>query len=153
MWKDSMGTCCARQPGLARRPSRAPRIVIRTEKVQRYVRLVAHDPAVVRHGWDVEKIPGPQLDDAPVVERYGCDARDDEPDVLDAATRRARTGPNVNGPLPPRLIRRAADREAADMHDLESSLRELADFVRCVELREDDVEHLRLRISVRPSAA
>src|SRR4029453_7394386 len=99
------------------------------EKMQRHVRLVANHPAVVRRRWNVKEASGTQLDDGPVFEGSGCSARDDEADVLDRAARRTDSRSDVDRPLPAGVVRGAADREAADPHDLEASLLHLAYFV------------------------
>jgi hypothetical protein len=47
----------------------------------------------------------------------------------------------VERPPPPRLVRRALDRETADPHQLEPSVLELAHLVGCVEDPEVDAGH------------
>src|SRR5689334_8418954 len=111
-------------------------VTIRTEKMQRDVRLVADDPAVVRDGGDVEDLPGAELEDRAVVERGGGGAGEHHAHVLDRATGGADGRPDVLAPLPSRLVGGAADGQAAEVHDLEFALLEGADLVRSVELLE-----------------
>src|SRR5689334_14133294 len=93
-------------------------VVVRTEEVQRDVRLVADDPAVVWRGGDVEQLAGAELVDGAVVERDGGGAGEHQPDVLDRAARGADARADVLAPLPSRLVRGTADGHAADVDDL-----------------------------------
>src|SRR2546430_13504954 len=43
------------------------RVLVRSEKVQRHVRLVAHHPAVMGQRRNVEKLPRAQLDDGAII--------------------------------------------------------------------------------------
>jgi deferrochelatase/peroxidase EfeB len=85
-------------------------------------------------------IAGLELDDAAVLERGGRRARDHQADVLDLAARLADAGADVQRPLPARLVGGAADRQAADVDDLEAALLHLADLVRRVEAFQYDVD-------------
>src|ERR671919_2812777 len=105
----------------------SPSVVLRPQKMQRHIRLVAHHPAVMRIGRDVEQVSRAQFDHAAISERSGRCAGEDESDVLDGAPTRADRGTNVLRPLPPRLVGCPPDGEAAEADDLEPALDHLAD--------------------------
>jgi hypothetical protein len=77
-------------------------------------------------------------------------ARKDHPNVLDVAVRRADSGPNVNGPLPPRFIRGAADVHVPDPNDFEFSLFEASYFIRLFKSLQNYFEHFR-KLLARPA--
>ena len=59
--------------------------MISPEKVERNIRFVADDPAVVWHGRNVKELTGTQFKDAAVVQCRCCGAGKDHADVLDFA--------------------------------------------------------------------
>ena len=95
----------------------------------------------MRDGWNVKDLTGTKLDDRAVVERGGGRPGQHEPDVFDCAAGRTDSWTDVLGPFPSRLVGRAADRQAADVDELELALDEHAGFVGCVELFESDRIH------------
>src|SRR6476619_4380986 len=104
-----------------------------TDEVDRDVRFVADDPAVVRDGRDVERLAGPELDDPAVGEGRRRGAGQDEPDVLHRAALADEPRADVLRPAPAGMVGRPADRLPADGDQLEPAERHLADLVRLLE--------------------
>src|ERR1700716_4180646 len=96
-------------------------IVLAAEDVQRDVRLVADDPAVVTRRY-VEEIALAHHHLASVVHLGDRLSVQDEPDVLDLARTLAGRRADVLGPSPARLIRRAPERRRTDRIELEATL-------------------------------
>src|SRR5213076_3463076 len=117
-----------------------PSILVRTQEVQRDVRLGTLDPAVVPRR-DVKQVAGPERERLAVVHDDAAPPRDDEPHVLDLTALGPRDGADVRGPLPPRLVAGAPDGEGADPHEIELSLLEAARLVGPVESSDDRVSH------------
>src|SRR2546422_8535758 len=115
-------------------------ILVRTEEMQRHVRLGALDPAVVTRR-DVEQVAGPEGEGLAVVHDDPAPSRDDEPDVLDLTALGPHDWADVRGPLPPRVIAGAPDGEGADPDESELSLLEAARLVGPVESPDDRVFH------------
>src|SRR5262249_19052287 len=84
-------------------------VVVCAEKMQGNIGLVADHPAVVS-GRDVEDISLAHLGDGAIVHCRCCPARDDDADMLNRATRRADSRPDMQRPFPAGLIGRAANR-------------------------------------------
>src|SRR5438105_558528 len=113
--------------------------MIGAKEVERDIRLVADHPAVV--SWrDVENVAGAHLEYAAVVHRRRGAAGHDHADMLDLAGALAERAADVDRPFPARLIGGAADRHAADAHQLEPAELELAHLVGIVEAFQNDVE-------------
>ncbi len=120
-------------------------IALRPEKVQRYVRRIADDPAIVRQSRDKEELTGPQLDDATVLESGGGCTRQHQPDVLDRAMGRTYGRADVFGPAPAWLISSTSNGEATDVHQLELPLGEAPSLVRRFEPLQNNVYAAHLR--------
>lgn len=105
----------------------------RAQKMKRNIRLIANDPAVVRSRRNVEQLTCAKLNDSTILESSRRCPREDKPDVLDVAVRRADGWPNVPAPAPAGLVDRATDGNPANMDDLETAILEVANFVWCVE--------------------
>ena len=58
------------------------RVILGAEKVQRNVRLITNDPAVVRHRRNVKQVACVKLNYATIVERNCRGSRENEPDVF-----------------------------------------------------------------------
>src|SRR5262245_61777522 len=101
------------------------RVMIRSEKMQGHVRLVADHPTVVGDRRDVEQRAGGEIDRRAVGQGRYRMAGDDESNVLDLTQRRTGQWPHVLGPFPAGLVCRAADGNAADPDDLELAALEL----------------------------
>jgi hypothetical protein len=86
-------------------------VISGAHEVERYIRLVADDPAIMT-GRNVKDIPCLQLYDCTVFHRGGRVAGDDDADVLDIAIRLSARRTNVSRPFPTGLVRRASDRQA-----------------------------------------
>ena len=97
--------------------SSAGGVLVGAKEMNRDVRLIADNPTVVRHGWNVKQVACTQLDDVVVVERRRRRTRHDQSDVFDSATRRAPIWADVVGPLPPRLVASSAEGELTQSHD------------------------------------
>src|SRR5262244_703527 len=120
------------------------RVRVRSHEVQRNVRLVPHDPAIV--AWpDVEDVSRAHLDYATVTHRCRRASRHDHPYVLDFAHRLPELSAHVHGPAPSRLVNCSADRHAAHTDDLESALLEGARLVGRLETFENNVEDMSTR--------
>jgi hypothetical protein len=107
-------------------------VVVRTEKMQGDIRLVADHPAVVSRR-DVEDVSLVQLGNGAVVHCSRRAPRDNDADMLNRAARRAGSGADMRRPSPARLVDRAADRHAAYPNNLELALLKRANFVRLLE--------------------
>src|SRR6185295_208703 len=116
-------------------------VLVPAQEVNRYVWLLADDPAVVRHRRNVEQLAGVELGHPPVVEGHHGDACENDPHVLDGAAGCVDARSHMLGPFPSRLVARASDREPAQSHDLELPLLHDAHFVRGLESFEDHVDH------------
>jgi hypothetical protein len=108
--------------------------------VQRDVRLVADNPAVVP-GSDVKEIAGFHFDDAAVVHGGGGAAGDNEADVFHRAAFQTLGSPDVDGPFPSGLVTGATNGHSPDVNQLKFALFEVANFVRMFKALEDDVVH------------
>jgi hypothetical protein len=108
--------------------------------MERNVRLVADDPAVMRNWRDVEEITGFEFDHATVIERDRRRSGENEAKVFDRAPRCADTWTDVLAPFPARLISRAANRHPADVHELKFSFLHHPHFIRRLEPFEDHIE-------------
>src|SRR5438552_10839967 len=117
------------------------RIVVGPQEVQGDVRLVPDDPAVVRLRRNVEKLARSQLHHSAIRESSGSRAREHQADVLDGAVSRTHTWPYMRRPTPPRLVGRATDREAAEVHQFEATFDHLSDLVGGLEPLQYDVNH------------
>ena len=92
-----------------------PCVVITAQEMERHVRFIAHDPAIVARGprRNIEDCPGSQFVHRAILHRRRRAARKYHSDVLHIATRCAHRWPDVNGPPPSRLIGRTADGHAS----------------------------------------
>src|SRR5215472_1873644 len=108
------------------------RICSGTHQVRRNIRFIADDPTVV--SWcDMENVTSLYLNDASIVHCCGGASLDHDTDVFHITSLLAEHPSDVLGPLPSRLIRRAAEGHSSDVNDLELSLGERPDLVRIVE--------------------
>ena len=115
-----------------------PRVLARSQEVQRDVRFVSDDPTVM--AWrDVEKVASFHLDDATVVHGCGGASRHHKTDVFHLTTLHSRGGPDMDGPFPSRLVAGPTDRHAADVHEFEFSFLEGPYFVWLLEALNDYV--------------
>src|SRR4029434_3111013 len=108
------------------------------EKVQRYVRLIANDPAVVWHRRNVKQIACVKLDYATRITPNCRGPRENKPDMFNGTTRRANARANVLAPFPPRLICRTTNCNSAEVNQLEFPLLHHAHFIRRNERFQDD---------------
>jgi hypothetical protein len=124
------------------------RVLLRAEKVQGDVWCITHDPTVVagRPGRNVEEHAGAEFVDRAVIHRSRGTAGEHQTNVLDGAARRAHAGSDMEGPLPPGLIRSAADGHTPDANKFESPFLERPYLVRlvktlqnCFQLRQDSL--------------
>src|ERR1700730_13453279 len=104
-------------------------VVVRAEKMQGDVGLVADHPAVV--SWsNVEDVSRAHISNGAIVHRSCRPARDDDADMLNRATRRANSRADMERPSPTGFIGRAANRHATYPNNLELALFERPNFVR-----------------------
>ena len=89
--------------------------------MQRNVRLIANDPAVVRYRRDVKELSRSQLDDASIIECSRRGAGEHQSNVLNVAPSRAHAWADVLAPLPPCFISGATNRYPAEMHQFEAT--------------------------------
>jgi hypothetical protein len=122
--------------------------MIGPEEVQRHVRLITHDPAIMRCGWNVKQISGAHLGHAAVRKSCGGTSADHQADVLDAATVGANRWSHVFGPAPTGLVRGTAERAAGYGDQLEFSLDEVPNLVGFVEALENYVNRGRRHVSL-----
>src|SRR4051812_33718343 len=98
--------------------------------MKRDIRLIAHDPAVVRDRRDMEELVRMQLDHTAIVECNRRAPRQHHPDMLNRTTCCPDLRPCVFTPAPPWFVGRAPDRHSAELDDLELTFREQTGFVR-----------------------
>src|SRR5437764_14954701 len=108
--------------------------------MERNIWLITDDPAIMRYRRDVKELACSQLVDASVVEGGRRRAGQDKANVLHMASRGADTRADVLTPLPTRLVGRAPNGHATDVHQLETSLLGHANFIRRFEPLEDNVD-------------
>src|SRR5208283_4622254 len=110
-------------------------VMLRAEKMQRNVGLIAYHPAIVsrRPGRDVKQHAGPQLVNRTIVHRRCGTAGDYQPNMLDIAARSPYARAHVFGPLPSGLVDSPADGHATEANEFESSLFERPHFIRMFE--------------------
>src|SRR5439155_20395270 len=135
------GATSKRTPIRVRRSNRAPqrpdeltflRVLFGAKKMQRNVRLIANDPAVVRYRRDVKELSRSQLDDASIIECSRRGSGEHQSNVLNVAPNRAHARAGVLAPLPPCFISGATNRYRAEMHQFEATFLHHANFVRRV---------------------
>src|SRR5512132_406868 len=114
------------------------RVMLSAKEVQRHVRLITNDPAVVRHRRNVQKVACVKLNYATIVERNCRGSRENEPDVFNGTTRRANARADVLTPFPPGLIRRTTNCDSAEVDHLEFAFLHHAHFIRSVERFQND---------------
>src|SRR4249919_2665684 len=100
--------------------------------MQRHVRFIADDPAVVAAG-DREHLARLHHELLATVHADGGAARHHYPDVAHRTRGLTGAAADVLGPPPSRLVARAADRHAAERHDLKGAELERPDLVRLLE--------------------
>src|SRR5437667_8706701 len=120
------------------------RVVIGPKEVERNVRFVADDPAVVRHGRNVKKFTGAQFKNAAVIQCCCRGAGKDQADVLDLASSRTHVWTDMFAPLPAWLIGGAADRHPAKANQLELALSQDTQLIRRVEPLENNADLFRV---------
>src|SRR5712671_6074339 len=122
-------------------------VVVRAEKMEGNVGLVADHPAVVS-GRNVEDVSRAHLGDHAVVHRSGCAARDDDAHMLDRAARRAGRRADMQRPPPAWFIGRAANRHAAYPNNLELALLKGPHFIGLLEALHHHIHVLSPRLGV-----
>ena len=113
-------------------PTSGFRVLFGAEKMQRNVRLIANDPAVMRYRRNVKELARSQLDDASIIEGSRRGAGEHQSNVLNVAPSCAHAWSNVLAPLPPCFISGATNRYRAEMHQFEATFLHHANFVRRV---------------------
>src|ERR1700682_677533 len=111
--------------------------------MQRDVRFIPHHPTIMtgRSGWNVKERADAEFVDGAVLHRSRGTAREHEPNMLDVAARCPYARPNMNGPLPSRLIGGAADGHAPDAKQFEFSFFEHSYFVRLLKALQNRLKH------------
>src|SRR5215472_7073195 len=115
-------------------------ILLRAHQMNRHVWLVADDPAVVPGG-NIEDVAGSQFFNCAILHGKARSSGDNDADMFNHAELRAARFADVFRPAPTRLVSRATDGHAVDMHDFEFSFFERHGFVWLVETLEDDIQH------------
>jgi hypothetical protein len=116
-------------------------VVIRAEKMQGDIGLVADHPAVVSR-CDVKDISRAHFSDGAVVHRSRRPPRDDDTDVLDRATRGANSRADMQRPFPAGFIGRATNRHATYPNDLELALLKGPNFIWLLKPLQDHIHVL-----------
>src|SRR5439155_10055523 len=80
-----------------------------SEEMERYIRLIANDPAVMRHRRNVKQIACTKLNYATIVKRDCRGSRENKPDMFNGTTGGAHTRADVLAPFPSWLIRRTTN--------------------------------------------
>src|SRR6266849_2137700 len=130
--------------------------------MQRNVRRITHHPAIVtgRSGWNIKEHSGAEFVDRAVLHRSSGTSGEHHPNMLDVAARRAHAGPDVNGPLPSRLVRGAADGHTSDANEFEFSFFERSylvglfkTFQNCLKHRHNPPREPHYAADLEPSVA
>src|SRR3989449_5886339 len=108
--------------------------------MERDVWFVANHPTIVRCRRDIEELPGPKFDDAPIVEGGGGAAAQHQTEMLHRTARGAYSGADVYRPSPAGLVGRASEGASGDGDDVEPAFGEATGLVRLIETPQDDVE-------------
>src|SRR5215469_11325018 len=108
-------------------------VLFGANKVQRHVRLIANDPAIVRHRRNVKQLAGFQFNYATIIECNCRGSRENKPDMFNGTTRCANAWSDVLAPFPPGLICRTTNCDSAEVDQLEFPLLHHAYFIWCVE--------------------
>jgi len=114
------------------------RVILGSEEVQRHVRFIANDPAIVRHRRNVKQITGVKLNYATIIERDCRRPRENKPDMFNGTTGRANTRADMLAPFPPWLIRRTTNCDSAQVDQLKFPFLHHAHFIRSVERFQND---------------
>jgi putative flavoprotein involved in K+ transport len=123
------------------------RVLLAAEDVERDVRRVADDPAVVA-GRDVEEVARVHHSLGTVVHLRDRLAAEDEADVLDLAGGGADGRPDMLGPAPTRFVRRSTERRRPDAVDVEAPLLEVARLGRRIEIDQLESRHPSIAVDV-----
>lgn len=116
-------------PGLGR----LFRVMSSTEEVERDVRFITDDPAIMRNRRDMEQLSRPKLDHPSIGEGSGRCTGEYKPDVLDATSLLPKGWTDVLGPLPAWLVCGPADRHTTEVDELELAQDHLPDLIRSFE--------------------
>jgi hypothetical protein len=92
------------------------RVILGSEEMQRHVRFIADDPAIVGHRRNVKQIAGVKLSYATIIERDCRRPRENKADMFNGTTGRTNTRTDVLAPFPPWLIRRTTNCDSAEMN-------------------------------------
>ena len=115
-------------------------IVSRAHEVQRDVRFIPDDPAVMGLGRNVKESAGGKFPNPAVIKRGRGSPLQNQPEMLDAAAVCAHGGTYIHGPAPPGFVGGATDRHAPDRNELEAPASEATDLVGRLETLENDIE-------------
>jgi hypothetical protein len=113
----------------AARAARLLGVVVSTEEMQRYVRLIADDPAVVRDWRNIKQISGSQFSLRSIGEGGHGAAGNDHSNMLNIAQGLPSDGSDVLRPLPTGLVTCATDGQSTDLNNFEFAFVENANFV------------------------
>src|SRR6478752_5646981 len=114
------------------------RVILGSEEVQRHIRLIANDPAVVWHGRNVKQIACVKLNYSIIMECNCRGSRENKPDVFNRTARRANARADVLAPFPPRLIRRTTNCDSAEVDQLEFAFLHHPRLIRRIERFQND---------------
>jgi len=114
------------------------RVILGSEEMQRHVRFIANDPAIVRHRRNVKQITGVKLNYATIIERDCRRPRENKPDMFNGATGCTNTRADVLAPFPPWLIRRTTNCDSAQVDQLKFAVLHHSHFIRRVERFQND---------------
>src|SRR6266566_2801030 len=114
------------------------RVMFRTEKMQRHIRLIAYDPTVVARA-DVKQISGSHFVIPPVLHLAGGTTGPNHADLLHIAEWRAGRGSHVRRPFPSRFVTRAPNRHRSDLHYFEFSFFKSAHLIRLLEALDQEI--------------
>src|SRR5262245_60447857 len=114
------------------------RILFSAEKVQRNIRLIANNPAIVWHRRNVKEFACFQLDHATVIKCNCSRSRENEPDMFNRTACCADTRSDMFAPLPPRFVRRTTNCDSAEVNQLEFPFFHHTHFIRRIEGLQND---------------
>ena len=113
--------------------------MIRSEKVKRHVRLIAHDPAVMWDRRNMEEFARAQFEYGAILERRGSRAGHDQSNMFYKTVCGPCFCPDMLAPFPSGLVSRASNCHPSQMYDFKPALLKNADFIRRLESFENDI--------------
>src|SRR6266478_5306992 len=116
------------------------RILLRTKKVKRHIRLIPHDPAIMARRY-IEHISRPHLNYPPIIHRRRRAPGHHHPHMLHHATLRPSSRSHMQRPLPSWLVRSPSNRHPSHGHQLKLPLLKHPHLIRLLKSLQNHIQH------------